>query len=267
MSNVNKKVCDTASNANVQGVPPSLNLVNLVSVNASSVTNDKFSLDRRVVNARTNIKSPCENYRSVYVTRFDRSTTVAHIIEHLKQFDVLGHFIGQIRCSRLAPRHGKYSFVSFKIDVPENSFAIITNNDLWPSGITVSEFEKRPRPNQHQKSPQLRRNATPIQNASRPKNGTRTNTIETQNRIASPNMQRTSRNQYHQVSRQAQDFGPCPNPFRRNQPQIDTHTQCTQCSNCSQSCWVSDQPRSVQARLQPYKWNSAPQPNRVSRRC
>lgn len=160
MGNENKKVRDVQSvipvlapKQNAPNAGSSTELDDFVFVNSSPAANTNISRDC-VISARKNIKSVNDkvrhNYRSVYVTRFNRTAKVSNIMGHLTRFDALKDSIGQITCTRLAPRFGKCSFVSFKIDVPEQCFDVVTKSDLWPSGITATEFVQRSCPRQQQ---------------------------------------------------------------------------------------------------------------------
>lgn len=84
--------------------------------------------------------------RSIYVTRFNPTATVENIMHHVKSIAVLGPVIDKILCTRLVSgnrKNGKLSFVSFKMDVPEECFDTLMSSDSWPSGVTAKEFEHR----------------------------------------------------------------------------------------------------------------------------
>lgn len=125
---------------------PALNsspLDNLV-LGANSDSTEKVSLDKLVIN--DNDKNVPGNLRSIYLTKFNPNAQTEDIIGHLKKFDVISDVLDKIICTRLVNRSiksNKLTFVSFKIDVPEDKFDILMNTDFWPCGITAKEFEHR----------------------------------------------------------------------------------------------------------------------------
>lgn len=139
---------------------PALNsspLENLV-LGANSDSTEKVSLDELVV--QENDKNAPGKLRSIYLTKFSPNAQTEDIIEHLKKFDVINDVLDKINCTRLVNRNvksNKLTFVSFKIDVPEENFDILMKTDFWPCGVTAKEFEHR--------SPQNRiKHQSPISN-------------------------------------------------------------------------------------------------------
>lgn len=87
-----------------------------------------------------------ENSRCIYVTPFKPTTESSEIMSHLKSFGFIREFADKINCVKLISdkvNPNKLSFVSFKIFVPDEHFNVVSDQSIWPQGISVKEFETR----------------------------------------------------------------------------------------------------------------------------
>lgn len=136
----NVDILHNMSSAPVLNSSPLENLV----LGANSDSTEKVSLDELVVQDKD--KNAPGKLRSIYLTKFSPNAQNEDIIEHLKKFDVISDVLDKISCTRLVNRNvksNKLTFVSFKIDVPEDNFDILMKTDFWPCGVTAKEFEHR----------------------------------------------------------------------------------------------------------------------------
>lgn len=80
-----------------------------------------------------------------HVSRFARDTTEQMVLDYIGKHGVSD--TSSIKVYRLVPRMrdiNRLSFVSFKIDVNEETSQIITRTNFWPPQCIVKEFEHRP---------------------------------------------------------------------------------------------------------------------------
>lgn len=133
ISNVNKKSCDSSE---VQSIS---------SAQKSSLSD--FVIDR---NAKSNQKINDKVIRSLYLSPFSPETDPTKIINHLNSFDFINKFSGDIKCIKLVKKkrnEKSHSFVSFKLEIPDEFFELVADSNIWPIGVTVKEFVvKNPNP-------------------------------------------------------------------------------------------------------------------------
>lgn len=103
--------------------------------------------------------------RLVYISPFDPQTKCEHIINHLKRHSFFEKIVHKIGCSRLVPENCSriLSFVSFRLQVPQDYFHVFMDQKIWPAGTTVKEFVQRTRSERSQNS-KTTRNPKPNQN-------------------------------------------------------------------------------------------------------
>lgn len=94
-----------------------------------------------------NEMDPTSKIRSVYVSPFAPNTELSQIVDHLRNHNFTKGFADKTSCVKLVRNNQKkLSFVSFKIDVPEQFYNVISDPALWPSEVNVKEFEQRNKP-------------------------------------------------------------------------------------------------------------------------
>lgn len=105
------------------------------------------------------VKQRIENpmSKSVWVSKFHPDTTVDEINSYIIESTPLKDST-KFKCTKLVKKDqeiGKMSFVSFKIDVSPEDFAIISQPEYWPANNPVREFVKIQPPKPTQLTPRI----------------------------------------------------------------------------------------------------------------
>lgn len=103
--------------------------------------------------------------RLIYISPFEPQTKCEHIINHLKRHSFFDKIVNKTSCSRLVPENTsrKLTFVSFRLQVPNDYFHIFMDPKIWPANTTIKEFVKMTKPERPQISKSAR-NSKPNQN-------------------------------------------------------------------------------------------------------
>lgn len=89
------------------------------------------------------------NTRSIYITRFKSSTESSHIWDHLiKLINWLQNWSDKIICTKLVSNIRKcssLSYISFKLLVPEEIYAIFMDKSHWPPFVRIKDLRQKPK--------------------------------------------------------------------------------------------------------------------------
>ena len=83
------------------------------------------------------------NLREVHLTNFKNNTQVSDVLNYLNSYEFLHPFIGSFKCKKLVRRGTRvenYSFLSFKLSVPDECFKFVIEQINWPKSIKASAF-------------------------------------------------------------------------------------------------------------------------------
>ena len=86
--------------------------------------------------------------RLIYISNLQPKTEIADIIQHLKSLNLDKSLIDRIVVAKLVPPNkesNRFSFVSFKLQVPIEYYDVIAHPNVWPKGVSVREFVSRNR--------------------------------------------------------------------------------------------------------------------------
>lgn len=89
-----------------------------------------------------------ETRKDIVASQLHTSTTEEKLCSYLKEVHSLDTSSSDIRCKILLP-NGKniddLDWISFKISVVESMYEKVMVSENWPKGVTVRDFERRPR--------------------------------------------------------------------------------------------------------------------------
>lgn len=74
-----------------------------------------------------------EKKKWIFISRCDKNTDVNNVVSYLTEGGIKDTICEQIKT--------KYNYNSFKVSVLERDFNTILQEDFWPKGIIVKEFE------------------------------------------------------------------------------------------------------------------------------
>lgn len=89
-----------------------------------------------------------EMRKEVVASQLHTSTTEEELCAYLKEVHSLSDAPNAFRCKMLLPNGKKIEdldWISFKISVTESVYDKVMLSGNWPRGVTVRDFERRPR--------------------------------------------------------------------------------------------------------------------------
>lgn len=126
----------------------SLNNVNPSSDHGNDVVTINVPGRKSIVGCETTtvikVVKPAESVKYIHVTRIDSSTSDQSLVDYLAaKLNINGE---RLKCFRLSRNpNPRLEIVSFKIGVPSDLFDDVFKSKIWPNGVMVREFVRRPR--------------------------------------------------------------------------------------------------------------------------
>lgn len=89
-----------------------------------------------------------ETRREIVASMLHPSTEAELLLSYLKEKLCAAGVSSDLRITKLVPAGKDISsldYISFKVAVPESSFNVLMSDTMWPKGVTVRQFQYRPR--------------------------------------------------------------------------------------------------------------------------
>lgn len=130
-----RKLSHTGESTQVNGLINSQTLEDL----AIDLTHDQHS---EPVASHTTTHNE-SSLREIHLTNFKNTAQVADVLNYLRSIEFLRPCIDSFKCKKLVRRGTRvenYSFLSFKLCVPNECFKYVIEQVNWPKSIKASEF-------------------------------------------------------------------------------------------------------------------------------
>lgn len=150
--------------------------------------------------SNSNSNSNSMRLRDVYLSNFRNDTHESLVLGHLNNYDLTRDFSNVIVCKKLVHRNDdaeNYSYLSFKLTVPDECFNFVMDPSIWPTGIVVKEFIIRDKSKTN-----FKRQPTPLLKSTKPDKSNNTkkrefkNTNNTQSTVNQKNFKRRSQTKF-----------------------------------------------------------------------
>lgn len=111
-------------------------------------TNENTGENAKLRGVQKPLDDASDDFKSIYLSQLDPSTEPKDVIEYLMDAKIIEND-KMVKCIKLVSPKAiseTFTYVSFKLDVPNDIYEKLVSPDIWPKSVAVREFVRKPRP-------------------------------------------------------------------------------------------------------------------------